>query len=317
MEISIDISVVLITYRHEKYIANALDSILMQKSSLSIEVLVGEDNSPDDTAQILRQYEKMYPGRITVIYNSKNIGASRNLFNLLCRAKGRYIAMLEGDDYWLDESRLQVLYEFLENNSEYEGVSHRRERRNQDGEVVGYDPKDKVVGQAINLRKYHRDMEFSIMGCMFKNCFLENSSVYLTAVTAARNACDCVIAHIVLNRGPVFVLENCLGVYRELSGESNYCSNTRQDKVELDSIAEYRAIVRLFGNSLYYRKKISTCTFNALMFLIKRKMNIEKHEFWQYISFWEKIMFLLFFPYNLTSRALLHIKGRFSGHKAN
>lgn len=113
------VSVVVVTYNQEKYIGQALDSILMQKVDFPIEILIGDDCSDDRTATIVRDYEKKYPSIITAFYREKNLGSTRNAYEMYLTTKGKYIANLEGDDYWIDEKKLQKQVDFLEKNANY------------------------------------------------------------------------------------------------------------------------------------------------------------------------------------------------------
>jgi glycosyltransferase involved in cell wall biosynthesis len=118
------VSVWMITYNHEKYIAQALDSVLMQKTSCCYEIVIGEDCSTDDTRAILKTYESNYPHIIKPVYYKENVGAFRNAYEFtLPLCKGKYIACLEGDDYWIDPYKLQKQVDFLEANSDY-GMVH-------------------------------------------------------------------------------------------------------------------------------------------------------------------------------------------------
>ena len=116
------VSVRCITYNHEPYIAQALDGFLMQKTNFPFEVIVHDDASPDKTADIIREYEKRFPNIIKPIYQTENQYAKRDgsigrIVNAAC--KGKYIAFCEGDDYWIDENKLQMQVDFLEKNPEY------------------------------------------------------------------------------------------------------------------------------------------------------------------------------------------------------
>ncbi len=113
------VSVIVATYRQEKYIAEALDSILAQKCNFEYEVLVGDDASPDGTGEIVRRYGKEHPERIKAIVREKNVGAFKNFKDLYSRAQGEYLAFLEGDDYWLDECKLQKQVDFLDAHSDF------------------------------------------------------------------------------------------------------------------------------------------------------------------------------------------------------
>ena len=117
-------SVCIITYNQEKYISQAIESVLMQKTNFAWEIVIGEDCSQDITAQILSKYKDKYPNQITLILQEKNVGAIRNAYEFSIPAcRGKYIAFLEGDDYWTDEFKLQKQVDFLESNPDY-GLVH-------------------------------------------------------------------------------------------------------------------------------------------------------------------------------------------------
>ena len=120
------LSIYVATYNHEKYIARALDSILMQKTEYLYEVLVGEDCSTDGTRVILKEYEEKYPGRFQMFYREHNMYKEkiRNGEDLKRRCRGKYLIALEGDDFWTDEDKLQKQIEFLETHPEYLAVAH-------------------------------------------------------------------------------------------------------------------------------------------------------------------------------------------------
>ena len=121
------VSICCITYNHENYIKKALDGFLMQKTNFAFEILINDDASTDGTTNIIRSYESKYPDMIKPIYQienqySKGIRSIYGFFNFP-RAKGKYIAMCEGDDYWIDPNKLQTQVDFLENNEDY-GLVH-------------------------------------------------------------------------------------------------------------------------------------------------------------------------------------------------
>ena len=106
------VTVVCITYKHEEFIAQALDSFLMQKTNFKFKIFVGEDCGPDGTADIIRDYAARYPDQIVPFLRKENMGAQRNLIDLCQRATSPYIAFCEGDDYWVDEYKLQKQFDF-------------------------------------------------------------------------------------------------------------------------------------------------------------------------------------------------------------
>lgn len=120
------LSIYMATYNHENYITRALDSILMQKTQYTYEVLVGEDASTDSTRKILQDYEQEHPGKLTVFYREENMSKKEisNALDLKLRCRGKYIICLEGDDFWTDENKIEKQINFLEEHPEYIAVAH-------------------------------------------------------------------------------------------------------------------------------------------------------------------------------------------------
>lgn len=121
------VSICCITYNHEKYIRECLESFLMQKTNFKFEILIHDDASTDGTADIIREYEQKYPDIIKPIYQTENKftqGISISKTYNFPRVQGKYVAMCEGDDYWIDEYKLQKQVDFLESNSDYSICFH-------------------------------------------------------------------------------------------------------------------------------------------------------------------------------------------------
>lgn len=114
----IRVSVCCITYKQERYIAQAIDSFLMQKTTFPFEIVIGEDCGGDGTLSILYEYQQRYPNLIKIITSEQNVGANANLLRVFNAARGDYIAVCEGDDYWIYENKLEEHFEFLEKNKD-------------------------------------------------------------------------------------------------------------------------------------------------------------------------------------------------------
>lgn len=111
------VSVWIITYNHEKFIRQCLESVLAQKTNFSYEIVIGEDCSTDNTKRIIQELEKEFPYIIKPIYQQTNVGAYKNAYHYCYpKLKGKYIACLEADDYWTDEYKLQKQVDALEND---------------------------------------------------------------------------------------------------------------------------------------------------------------------------------------------------------
>ncbi len=106
----------MITYNHGKFIEQAIEGVLMQQTDFPVELVIGEDCSPDDTREICIRYQQKYPDRIKLHLPEKNIGSLANFEKILweCSKGYKYTAMCEGDDYWSDPLKLQKQVDYLE-----------------------------------------------------------------------------------------------------------------------------------------------------------------------------------------------------------
>lgn len=120
----VKVSVLMLTYNHEGYIAEALDSALMQEAPFPYEIVVGEDCSTDGTRDIVRAYQQRFPERIRLLLPEKNLGMMRNLMATYKACEGAYIAILEGDDYWTSTDKLRRQVEFLDFHPDFAMVFH-------------------------------------------------------------------------------------------------------------------------------------------------------------------------------------------------
>lgn len=135
------VSVSMITYNHEPYIAQAIDSVLMQQTNFPFEIIIGEDDSADNTRAIVKEYKKRYPDKIRLFLNDrKNViyidgkpTGQWNFANNLKHAKGEYIALLEGDDFWTSPHKLQKQVDFLDARPDFAICFHNAEKVFVDG----------------------------------------------------------------------------------------------------------------------------------------------------------------------------------------
>ena len=118
------VSVWMITYNHEKFIAQAIESVLMQQTNFDYELVIGEDCSTDGTRAIVEDYQQRYPDKIRALLHEKNIGAYENFARTFAACRGEYIAMLEGDDYWTDPLKLQKQVDYLDTRPECAACFH-------------------------------------------------------------------------------------------------------------------------------------------------------------------------------------------------
>lgn len=121
------VTVVCITYNQRDYLARALDSFLSQKTTFPYEIYVGDDCSSDGTQDVILGYAERFPRLIKPTLRKENIGAQRNLIDLCSKAESKYIAFCEGDDYWIDDRKLQKQFDYMEAHEQLRACFHDTE----------------------------------------------------------------------------------------------------------------------------------------------------------------------------------------------
>lgn len=204
------VSVCLITYNHSEYICEAIDSILMQQVNFSWEIIIADDFSSDGTREIVLDYERKYPELIKLLFQKKNVGGGRNFVDLINSASGKYVAYIEGDDYWTDPLKLQKQFDFLENHSEFSMCYHRI-KWVYTYDVPDFDPK-KESNEGDGLVSTIEDI-------LERGWFIRSCSIFYRNFSLPANFEDLYIGdyplHILLAyQGKVGFIPKVMGVYR-------------------------------------------------------------------------------------------------------
>jgi glycosyltransferase involved in cell wall biosynthesis len=128
------VAIWMVTFNHEKFISQAIEGVLFQKTNFEFKLFIGEDCSTDRTREICMDYKNKFPKQVEVICTSENniILNSDNIFKACYNSGAKYVAMCEGDDYWTDSNKLQIQIDFLEKNMSFVGCFHNTEERYED-----------------------------------------------------------------------------------------------------------------------------------------------------------------------------------------
>jgi glycosyltransferase involved in cell wall biosynthesis len=113
------LSVLMVTYNHERFIAQALSSVLAQRTNFDFEIIVAEDCSTDGTRAIVMDFARRYPGKILPLLRDHNLGMMQNFREAVTACHGEYLALLEGDDYWIQDDKLQSQVDFLDSHPDH------------------------------------------------------------------------------------------------------------------------------------------------------------------------------------------------------
>jgi glycosyltransferase involved in cell wall biosynthesis len=148
-----EVSICITAFNIEQYISQALDSVLGQKVSFTYEIIVGEDKSSDNTLHILNDFRNRHPDKFRIIEHQNNLGIMLNLIRTLEACRGKYIAILDGDDYWTDDQKLQKQYDFLECNPAFSLCWHDAAIVDHSGKVLS------TYTQKYKGRNYEEDID--------------------------------------------------------------------------------------------------------------------------------------------------------------
>ena len=231
-----EVSVRVVTYNHGQFIADALESAIHQKTSFDFEIVIGEDQSTDDTRSIVKEYEEKYPGLLRVKYHEVNRGRQFNYYDTLSRCRGRYIALLDGDDYWISQDKLQIQYEFLEEHKEYPLCFHNNKVEWADGsQPVRTVIRDKSTYTLDDMLRTNYVMPSA---AMFRAELIpEISSVY-----DGVPFCDWPFYLAMARQGPLYAIPEVMGVKR-VQGQGVWTSMSKQKQLQ-STVDFYLAVLQ-------------------------------------------------------------------------
>lgn len=239
------VSVAMLAYNHEHYLAHAIESVLAQEVDFPIEIVVGEDCSADGTRRILMEFAGRYPTIVRPLLRPANIGMHANAASVLEACRGEFVALLEGDDYWTDPQKLQLQVDLLRADSTLVGCYHRVSN------VV-----DTELGTPGSLsapcpRPDHRlAFEDLLWGCIMPTC----SVVYRRSAwdgypdwLATLGGGDWGIFLLLAQKGDFGYLPRVLGAYRQ-HPTGAWTGLSRRNRIE--SVARsYLTFRKVFGRS--------------------------------------------------------------------
>ncbi len=224
----ITVSICMITYGHEDYIREAINGVLKQEVSFEIELVIANDCSPDKTDAVINEIIENHPkgNLVKNIRHKTNLGIMPNLLFAINECKGKYIAMCEGDDYWIDKSKLQKQVNILEGNGNlglvYTGVKFYNQKEN---EFLKVPPRfAKTKEQVIPKMLESKFIEFPTT--VFRTTILNNVINTLREELLDNTVIgDTRILLETAYQSEIFFLEDVTAVYRVAEGSASYPKN--------------------------------------------------------------------------------------------
>jgi glycosyltransferase involved in cell wall biosynthesis len=220
------LTVIVLAYNQEKYLSQCIDSILSQKVSFDFQILIGNDGSSDNTALIAQNYEKKYPDRIKFYFTERSYrkyaGDYINFGNLYSKTKTDYFCVLDGDDFYIDENKLQIQVDFLEKNNFYTFVGHNYNYLYSDGKIIAAYSCDEVLKYKSTCENLTQFLTGGIIpymqtsSVMFRNIFKNDKTFhgYFKSSMGHMYHSDFIRMALHASQGKGYYINKLMSVYR-------------------------------------------------------------------------------------------------------
>jgi glycosyltransferase involved in cell wall biosynthesis len=225
------VSVCMITYNHARFIAQALDSALAQRTTFPCEIVVGDDCSTDGTREIVVDYQRRHPDRIRTVLPKRNVGVAANAASTFRACRGEYIALLEGDDYWTDPDKTQLQADLLDRHPDA-FLCGSRAHVLRDGEDAPYAVTPEQPSEVLAT---YGARELFTSSWWFRTCTKMFPRRVLERIPPGFEKDWAGILWLIADThfGPVCFLDRVVGVYREHAG-GIYSSRTVAQRTAVD-----------------------------------------------------------------------------------
>lgn len=236
------VSVVMITYGHEQYIAQAIEGVLMQQTNFEVELIIADDCSPDDTQNVVENIIKTHSKSHWVKHtrHQHNKGMNDNFLWAMKQAKGKYIALCEGDDYWTDPLKLQKQVDFLEANEEYSTCFHKVNFIHINPALNSISNKDLIEDRDFFFSDFIDKNPASTCSVMFRTFILKDNTKYLNF----QPVIDDFMILLFAKAGKIRYMNDIMGTYNIHPGG---VSSMRDPEIGLKLYIGYRkAILKYF-----------------------------------------------------------------------
>lgn len=280
------VTVCLITYNHKQFIRQAIEGVLNQQVDFPFELLIADDYSTDGTRDILVEFQQKQPDLVKLILQEKNVGPAQNWMDLITKPKSKYIAYFEGDDYWIDEYKLQKQVTILEQNPECVICYHRVNEEYSGGLVkpetlnINTDPARYSLTDLATGNKMHTP------SVVFRNV-LPSLPEWIQESPVG----DYPLYMLLARHGKIYYLPEVMAVYRKHTGGNwstldNVTSTFRWIKV-------LQLLIREFDNDSTIQEVLQKQQFRYIKHLYENHRTVYDSEFTGQSKFWADHCFQL------------------------
>lgn len=294
----IKVSIIYMTFNAEEYIADAIESFLMQDTNFNYEIVIHDDASSDNSQSILLEYQKKYPDIITLILQSENQHSKHHWPDeiILNYCKGEYIACCDGDDFWCDKNKLQIQADFMDAHSDYSLCTHATQLANEQG----------IYLTNKFMRPYTHDVDVPVSDMLSRWLFATCSLMFRSNIRGNEHLefrGDCINNDFALTsylaiKGKVRYIDKVMCVYRTQAKNSTNIRYKSLNKLTDQNEKFYNMIERFDKYTNYQFSKI----------LHKQKQNIAYGTLLKYNNFFTATKSNLYKHLTLINKIKLKIK---------
>ena len=272
------VTVHIITYQHGSYIKKCIEGVLMQKVNFPFEIIIGEDFSTDKTREIVFDYAKKYPQKIRVITADYNVKEKANTTRCMRRARGKYIAICEGDDYWTSPYKLQKQADVMEKDDSIAIAAHRIEYIDEEKQHLfpKFSKEEKEIGNIFDIleRNYLFACSVMIRRSMIPFKKVERVSSFLIQG-------DWPLLVFTAENGKIYFSNEIMAVYRLHKGgiwsslpiekKAKFAIEARKAVIrEIKGLSKSKKRAIFFNSNLRWSKRAFSCNKNLAFFLLIR-----------------------------------------------
>ncbi len=261
------VSVIVHTYNHEEYIAQTLDSIVSQEVDFDFEVIVGDDASTDKTPQIILDYQKKYPKLIKPLLHPKNLGGfgKNNTLATLSKTKGKYVAAMDGDDYWCDITKLQQQVDILDKYPEHVACFHNARITFEDHshpDMFVNDKNQKIVTTIDDLVGEDEVWYMATSAVVFRNGIMTHYPKWFHESKSGD-----IPRYILLgkNGGSFYYIDKVMSVYRKNNGGMSFTDGKQDADFLFNRIGLYNGIDKELAYKYHHRVRKNVARYYLML----------------------------------------------------
>ena len=278
----IKVSVLVFSFNQEEYIADSLNSVLNQKVNFNYEIIIADDGSTDSTMAIISAFKQKFPKKF-ILLESKKKGVLNNVIRVSSVIRGKYVALLDGDDYWTNENKLQIQTDLLDNHSEYSAVFHDAEIHHIGGAEKLLFHSKKSYSQVYNyqLELFPADIInrtiLPTASTLFRKSALNTLDIQLIKDSFS---IDWKLFCLIIKNSKFYYINEMWSVYQ------NHTKGISKNKNEDFHFSHIRFLKKLLKDSFYkkYKYDIYKAISNEYSIILNTKKNhSSKKIFWKYL----------------------------------